>query len=158
MLNFIRSITMFDTIRGMLLVFLHMFKKNATINYPNERAVYSKKFRGEHGLRYYIDNDVLGEERCIGCKLCEVICPAQAITIETDESTAESKRTTKHYDIDMTKCIYCGFCQEACPVSAIVETNNVDYSVSNRDDLVYSKNKLLNNGVVWEKSLTSDDR
>lgn len=101
---------------GMGVALAHMFKEPATINYPFEKGPLSPRFRGEHALRRYPS----GEERCIACKLCEAVCPAQAITIEAEERADGSRRTTR-YDIDMTKCIYCGFCQEACPVDAIVE-------------------------------------
>ena len=104
----------------------------------------SPRFRGEHALRRYPS----GEERCIACKLCEAICPAQAITIEAEERIDGSRRTYK-YDIDMTKCIYCGYCQESCPVDAIVETPNVEYSTATRENYyIIKKNywKMVING------------
>lgn len=105
-----------------------------TIYYPFEKGPISPRFRGEHALRRYPS----GEERCIACKLCEAICPAQAITIEAEERADGSRRTTR-YDIDMTKCIYCGFCQESCPVDAIVESPNAEYSTETREELLYNK-------------------
>merc|ERR1719231_307169 len=120
-------------------------KPKITLNYPNEKGALSPRFRGEHVLRRYPS----GEERCIACKLCEAICPAQAITIEAEERSDGSRRTTR-YDIDMTKCIYCGFCQEACPVDAIVEGPNFEFSTETHEELLYDKEKLLANGDKWE--------
>ncbi len=140
-----RTFFLYDLIFGMYITFTYMFKPKATINYPYEKGPLSSRFRGEHALRYYPN----GEERCIACKLCEAICPAQAITIEAEMRFDGSRRTTK-YDIDMTKCIYCGLCQEACPVDAIVETSNYEYSVFNHEELLYNKEKLLDNGRRME--------
>lgn len=123
--------------------------------YPHEKGPLSPRFRGEHALRRYAS----GEERCIACKLCEAICPAQAITIEAEPRADGSRRTTR-YDIDMTKCIYCGFCQEACPVDAIVEVNkrlmqgpNFEYATETHEELLYNKEKLLANGDKWESEI-----
>lgn len=124
------------------------FRNPYTIYYPYEKGPISPRFRGEHALRRYPS----GEERCIACKLCEAICPAQAITIEAEERIDGSRRTYK-YDIDMTKCIYCGYCQESCPVDAIVESPNVEYSTETREELLYNKEKLLENGDKWEQEL-----
>ncbi|MGN7661730.1 MAG: NADH-quinone oxidoreductase subunit NuoI [Anaplasma sp.] len=135
-------------VRGFCLTFASMFKPKVTLRYPFEKGPLSTRFRGEHALRRY-DN---GEERCIACKLCEAICPAQAITIEAEEREDGSRRTVK-YDIDMTKCIYCGFCQEACPVDAIVEGPNFEYATETREELMYNKERLLCNGEVWEEAL-----
>ncbi|EIW82285.1 NADH-quinone oxidoreductase [Coniophora puteana RWD-64-598 SS2] len=122
-----------------------------TIMYPYEKGPLSPRFRGEHALRRYPS----GEERCIACKLCEAICPAQAITIESEARQDGSRRTTK-YDIDMTKCIYCGFCQEACPVDAIVETQNQEFSTETREELLYNKEKLLANGDRAEAEIAAN--
>uniref|UniRef100_K3WSF2 4Fe-4S ferredoxin-type domain-containing protein n=1 Tax=Globisporangium ultimum (strain ATCC 200006 / CBS 805.95 / DAOM BR144) TaxID=431595 RepID=K3WSF2_GLOUD len=123
---------------------IHLERK-VTINYPFEKGPLSPRFRGEHALRRYPS----GEERCIACKLCEAICPAQAITIEAEPRADGSRRTTR-YDIDMTKCIYCGFCQEACPVDAIVEGPNFEFATETHEELLYDKAKLLANGDKWE--------
>lgn len=141
-----KSFFLLEIFSGMLLTFKYMFKKKVTINYPFEKIPQSPRFRGEHALRRYPN----GEERCIACKLCEAICPAQAITIEAEERKDGSRRTTR-YDIDMTKCIYCGFCQEACPVDAIVETPNFEFATYTHEDLLYNKEKLLQNGDIWEQ-------
>lgn len=134
--------------RGMYICMEMYFRSPYTIYYPYEKGPISPRFRGEHALRRYPS----GEERCIACKLCEAICPAQAITIEAEERIDGSRRTYK-YDIDMTKCIYCGYCQESCPVDAIVESPNVEYSTETREELLYNKEKLLENGDKWEQEL-----
>jgi NADH dehydrogenase (ubiquinone) Fe-S protein 8 len=134
-----------EIFRGLWLTLETSFKPKVTINYPFEKGALSTRFRGEHLLRRYPS----GEERCIACKLCEAICPAQAITIEAEMREDGSRRTTR-YDIDMTKCIYCGFCQEACPVDAIVEGPNFEFSTETHEELLYDKEKLLANGDKWE--------
>ncbi len=148
MLKFLKSFFLLELLSGMLLTLKYFFKKKVTINYPFEKGKISPKFRGEHALRKYPS----GEERCIACKLCEAICPAQAIVIEAEEREDGSRRTTK-YDIDMTKCIYCGLCQEACPVDAIVETPNFEFSTYTHEELLYDKEKLLKNGEKWEQQI-----
>ena len=140
-----------ELISGMGVVLGQMFKEPATINYPFEKGPLSPRFRGEHALRRFPS----GEERCIACKLCEAICPAQAITIEAEERSDGSRRTTR-YDIDMTKCIYCGFCQEACPVDAIVEGPNFEYATETHEELLYNKEKLLENGDKWEMEIAAN--
>lgn len=137
-----------EIVIGHALTLRYFFKKKVTINYPYEKGPLSPRFRGEHALRRYPN----GEERCIACKLCEAICPAQAITIEAEERADGSRRTTK-YDIDMIKCIYCGLCQEACPVDAIVEGPNFEYATETREELYYNKEKLLANGERFEYAL-----
>jgi NADH-quinone oxidoreductase subunit I len=142
------SLLLKEIITGFWLTLKYSFKKPVTINYPYEKGALSPRFRGEHALRRYPN----GEERCIACKLCEAICPAQAITIEAEQRADGSRRTTR-YDIDMTKCIYCGFCQEACPVDAIVEGPNFEFATETREELFYDKDKLLSNGERWEPQI-----
>lgn len=143
-----RSIFLHELVSGMALTLKYFFSKKVTVNYPYEKGPISSRFRGEHALRRYAN----GEERCIACKLCEAICPAQAITIEAEPRTDGSRRTTR-YDIDMVKCIYCGLCQEACPVDAIVEGPNFEFATETREELLYDKDKLLANGDRWETEL-----
>tara|TARA_R110000868_G_scaffold83726_6_gene236470 strand:- start:863 stop:1351 length:489 start_codon:yes stop_codon:yes gene_type:complete len=143
-----RAALLWELASGMLLTLRYMFRPKVTINYPWEKGPISPRFRGEHALRRYPN----GEERCIACKLCEAICPAQAITIEAEARNDGSRRTTR-YDIDMTKCIYCGYCEEACPVDAIVEGPNFEYATETHDELLYNKDKLLANGDRWESEL-----
>ena len=144
----LKSFFLLDISRGLYLTFIRMFKKSVTINYPYEKGKLSPRFRGEHALRRYPN----GEERCIACKLCEAICPALAITIDAEEKEDGSRRTTR-YDIDMTKCIYCGLCQEACPVDAIVQGPNYEFATETHEELIYNKQKLLDNGSRWEEAL-----
>lgn len=138
-----------ELVYGLLLTFKHMFKRKVTLSYPNQKGALSARFRGEHALRRYPN----GEERCIACKLCEAVCPAQAITIEASEGKGGCRRATR-YDIDMTKCIYCGLCQEACPVDAIVEGPNFEFAVETHEELIYDKEKLLSNGDRWESEIS----
>eukprot|EP00238_Polyblepharides_amylifera_P008908 CAMPEP_0196581344 /NCGR_PEP_ID=MMETSP1081-20130531/33724_1 /TAXON_ID=36882 /ORGANISM="Pyramimonas amylifera, Strain CCMP720" /LENGTH=163 /DNA_ID=CAMNT_0041901545 /DNA_START=210 /DNA_END=701 /DNA_ORIENTATION=+ len=140
-----------EMVRGMSLLLKVMLEPSVTINYPFEKGPLSSRFRGEHVLRRY----ATGEERCIACKLCEAVCPAQAITIDAEEREDGSRRTTR-YDIDMTKCIYCGFCQEACPVDAIVEGPNAEFATETHEELLYDKEKLLANGDRWETEIAKN--
>ena len=146
-----RALFLSELVSGMALTFRYMFRAKATINYPFEKGPLSPRFRGEHALRRYAN----GEERCIACKLCEAICPAQAITIEAEPREDGSRRTTR-YDIDMTKCIYCGLCQESCPVDAIVEGPNFEFAAETREELMYNKAKLLANGDRWEAEIAAN--
>lgn len=147
-LQFIRGVFLMDFVKAFFLALKYIFKRKATVNYPFEKNMLSPRFRGEHALRRYAN----GEERCIACKLCEAICPAQAITIEAEPREDGSRRTTR-YDIDMVKCIYCGFCQEACPVDAIVEGPNFEFATETREELYYDKDRLLANGDRWEREI-----
>ena len=144
----INTVVLGELVAGLALTLNYMFRKKITINYPFEKGPLSPRFRGEHALRRYPS----GEERCIACKLCEAVCPAQAITIEAEPRADGTRRTTR-YDIDMVKCIYCGLCEEACPVDAIVEGPNFEYSTETREELLYDKEKLLANGDRWETEI-----
>ena len=147
-IKLLRSFLMIDIVRGLCLTLVRMFSPSVTINYPYEKGKLGSRFRGEHALRRYAN----GEERCIACKLCEAICPALAITIDAEEKDDGSRKTTR-YDIDMTKCIYCGLCQEACPVDAIVQGPNYEFATETHEELIYNKQKLLDNGDRWEEAL-----
>jgi len=144
-----RQIFLWEFVQAFFLSMRYFFGPKHTINYPFEKAAQSPRFRGEHALRRYAN----GEERCIACKLCEAICPAQCIVIEAEPRSDGSRRTTR-YDIDMTKCIYCGYCQEACPVDAIVEGPNLEFATETREELFYDKAKLLANGDRWEPAIS----
>jgi len=147
----IKTIFMADFAMGLLIALKKVFSKKETINYPFEKGKISPRFRGEHALRRYPN----GEERCIACKLCEAICPAQAITIESEIRSDGSRKTTR-YDIDMLKCIYCGLCEESCPVDAIVQGPNFEFATETREELYYNKQKLLENGDKWETALAEN--
>ena len=144
----LKGVVLLEFLGAFGLAMKYLFKPKATIMYPFEKGPISPRFRGEHALRRYPN----GEERCIACKLCEAICPAYAITIEAEPRGDGSRRTTR-YDIDMTKCIYCGLCEEACPVDAIVEGPNLEFSTETREELMYNKEKLIDNGDRWETEL-----
>ena len=145
------SLMLAELAKGLMLTGRHMFKRKVTVMYPEEKTPKSPRFRGLHALRRYPN----GEERCIACKLCEAVCPALAITIESEQRADGTRRTTR-YDIDMTKCIYCGLCQEACPVDAIVEGPNFEYATETHEELLYDKAKLLANGDKWERALAAN--
>ena len=150
MKHWIRSFTLWDFIEAHWLTLKYFFKPKATINYPYEKAPQSPRFRGEHALRRYPN----GEERCIACKLCEAICPALAITIDSDVRADGSRRTTR-YDIDLFKCIFCGFCEESCPVDSIVETHIHEYHFEKRGENVVTKDKLLAIGDRFEAEIAA---
>ena len=145
-----RAFLLTELISGFALTLKYMFKPKVTVNYPHEKGPLSPRFRGEHALRRYPN----GEERCIACKLCEAICPAQAITIEAEPRDDGSRRTTR-YDIDLTKCIFCGFCEESCPVDSIVETHILEYHGEKRGDLYFTKEMLLAVGDRYEAEIAA---
>lgn len=151
MRDFIGSVLLKELIQGLAVTGRHFFARKITVQYPEEKTPQSHRFRGLHALRRYPN----GEERCIACKLCEAVCPALAITIESKQREDGSRRTTR-YDIDLTKCIFCGFCEEACPVDAIVETRVLEYHGERRGDLYYTKQMLLANGDRYEEQIARD--
>ncbi|KPK11342.1 MAG: NADH dehydrogenase [Acidithiobacillales bacterium SG8_45] len=148
--HFIKSFTLFELWKGLSVTLRHMFHRKITVQYPEEHTPMSPRFRGLHAQRRYPN----GEERCIACKLCEAVCPAMAITIESEQREDGTRRTTR-YDIDMTKCIFCGFCEQACPVDAIVETHIFEYHGEQRGDLLYTKEMLLAVGDKYEKEIAA---
>ncbi|MCK8515915.1 NADH-quinone oxidoreductase subunit NuoI [Methylonatrum kenyense] len=149
--DFFRTFFLWELLLGLRLTGRNLFRRKVTIQYPEEKAPQSPRFRGLHALRRYPN----GEERCIACKLCEAVCPALAITIESEEREDGQRRTTR-YDIDLFKCIYCGFCEESCPVDSIVETRIHEYHMENRGENIMTKDKLLAVGDKYEKQLASD--
>ena len=146
-----RAFLLVELVEGLMLTGRNLFARKVTVQYPEEKTPQSPRFRGLHALRRYPN----GEERCIACKLCEAVCPALAITIDSETREDESRRTTR-YDIDLTKCIYCGFCEEACPVDAVVETRILEYHGEQRGDLIYTKPMLLAIGDRYEEQIASD--
>jgi NADH-quinone oxidoreductase subunit I len=149
--NFFSTFLLFELVKGMLLTGRHLFRRKITIQFPEEKTPVSPRFRGLHALRRYPN----GEERCIACKLCEAVCPALAITIESEQRSDGTRRTTR-YDIDLTKCIFCGLCEESCPVDSIVETNILEYHGEKRGDLYYTKEMLLAVGDRYEEQIARD--
>ena len=149
--NFFKTFMLVELLKGMSVTGRYMFARHVTIEYPEEKTPQSFRFRGLHAQRRYAN----GEERCIGCKLCEAVCPALAIKIEIAERDDGTRRTTQ-YDIDMTKCIFCGFCEESCPVDAIVESRVFEYHGESRGDLYYTKSMLLANGDRLEEQIARD--
>ena len=146
--NYLKSLMLIELLKGMALTGKYLFRKKITVQYPEEKTPMSPRFRGLHALRRYPN----GEERCIACKLCEAVCPALAITIESEKREDGSRRTTR-YDIDLTKCIFCGYCEESCPVDSIVETHIFEYHGEERGDLYMTKEKLLAVGDKYEKEI-----
>ena len=148
---YLKSFLFLELLKGMSVTGRYFFRKKFTIQYPEQKTPISPRFRGLHALRRYAN----GEERCIACKLCEAVCPALAITIESEQRADGTRRTTR-YDIDLFKCIYCGFCEEACPVDSIVETNIFEYHFENRGEHIMTKEKLLEIGDKYEAQLAAD--
>src|SRR6056300_1004943 len=148
---YLKSFLFLELLKGMSVTGRYFFRKKITIQYPEEKTPQSPRFRGLHALRRYPN----GEERCIACKLCEAVCPAMAITIESEQRPDNTRRTTR-YDIDLTKCIFCGFCEESCPVDSIVETRIFEYHGEERGDLLYTKDMLLDVGKKYEKQIAKD--
>ena len=149
--QFVKSFTLWELLKGMNVTGRYLFKRKVTIQYPEEKTPMSPRFRGLHALRRYEN----GEERCIACKLCEAVCPALAITIDSEEREDGTRRTTR-YDIDLFKCIYCGFCEEACPVDSIVETHIFEYHFENRGEQIMTKEKLLEIGDKYEAEIAAN--
>jgi NADH-quinone oxidoreductase subunit I len=149
--RFFKSLFLLELLSGMKLTGRYFFARKITVQYPEERAPMSPRFRGLHAQRRYAN----GEERCIACKLCEVVCPAMAITIDSAPRSDGTRRTTR-YDIDLTKCIFCGFCEESCPVDSIVETRVYEYYGESRGDLYMTKDKLLAHGDKHEQQIAAD--
>ena len=146
-----RTLFLAELLRGMSVTARNFFRRKVTIHYPEEKTPQSPRFRGLHALRRYPN----GQERCIACKLCEAVCPALAITIESETAPDGTRRTTR-YDIDLFKCIYCGFCEEACPVDAIVETRIHEYHMENRGENIMTKDRLLAVGDRHEAIIAAD--
>src|SRR5438128_11308472 len=144
------SFMLTELFKGMAVTGRHFWRRKMTIQYPEEKTPLSPRFRGLHALRRYEN----GEERCIACKLCEAVCPALAITIESDQRADGTRRTTR-YDIDLVKCIYCGFCEESCPVDSIVETDIHEFHFESRGETVYTKPMLLAIGDKYEASIAA---
>ncbi len=149
--NFLKSFFLFELMQGFMLTGRYLFSGKFTVQYPDEKTPQSPRFRGLHALRRYPN----GEERCIACKLCEAVCPALAITIESEERADGTRRTTR-YDIDLFKCIYCGFCEEACPVDSIVETRVFEYHFEKRGEQIMTKARLLEIGDLYEQQIAAD--
>ncbi|MDH5327876.1 MAG: NADH-quinone oxidoreductase subunit NuoI [Gammaproteobacteria bacterium] len=149
--NYIKSLFLLELFRGLALTGRYFFRKKITVQYPEEKTPMSPRFRGLHALRRYPN----GEERCIACKLCEAVCPALAIKIESEKRADGTRRTTR-YDIDLTKCIFCGFCEESCPVDSIVETHIFEYHGEERGDLYMTKEKLLAVGDKYEAEIAAN--
>lgn len=145
------SLFLLEILKGLRITGKKLFKKPITIQYPEEKTPQSSRFRGLHALRKYPN----GEERCIGCKLCEAVCPALAISIDTEVRSDGTRRTTK-YEIDLFKCVYCGFCEEACPTDAIVETRIFEFHFENRNEKIIKKDQLLKIGDLYEKDEIKD--
>ncbi len=146
--DFFGSLLLSEMFKGMRLTGRYFFRRKITLYYPVEKTPASPRFRGLHALRRYPN----GEERCIACKLCEAVCPAMAISIESHQREDGTRRTTR-YDIDLAKCIFCGFCEESCPVDSIVETHIHEYHGEKRGDLYYTKDMLLAIGDRYEKEI-----
>lgn len=149
--DFFSSFLLLELFKGMALTGKHLFRRKVTVQFPEEKTPLSPRFRGLHALRRYEN----GEERCIACKLCEAVCPAMAISIESEERDDGTRRTTR-YDIDLTKCIFCGFCEESCPVDSIVETHILEYHGEKRGDLYFTKDMLLAVGDRYEKEIAAN--
>ena len=148
--DFVRSFALWELFKGMRITGKYMFARKITVQFPEEKTPQSPRFRGLHALRRYPN----GEERCIACKLCEAVCPALAINIESEQRADGTRRTTR-YDIDLIKCIFCGFCEESCPVDSIVETHILEYHGEKRGDLYFTKDMLLAVGDRYEKEIAS---
>lgn len=153
LVSYIRSLFLLELLKGLFVTGRHFWERKFTIRYPEEKTPKSPRYRGLHALRRYPN----GEERCIACKLCEAVCPALAITIESEQRADGTRRTTR-YDIDLFKCIYCGFCEESCPVDSIVETDLTEFHIERREEKVIRKEQLLEIGDLYEKEIAAARR
>lgn len=149
--DFLSSFMLLELFKGLRITGKYFWARKITVQFPEEKTPLSPRFRGLHALRRYEN----GEERCIACKLCEAVCPALAITIESEQRADGTRRTTR-YDIDLTKCIFCGFCEESCPVDSIVETHILEYHGEKRGDLYFTKDMLLAVGDRYEAEIAAN--
>ncbi len=151
--RFLKSLLLLELAKGAAVTLRYFFQPKFTVHYPEEKTPKSNRFRGLHALRRYPN----GEERCIACKLCEAVCPALAITIDSTQREDGTRRTTR-YEIDLFKCIFCGLCEESCPVDSIVLTDVAEYYFEDPSEQTMTKDKLLAVGDRYEESIAANRR